>query len=124
MVCPFRALRWYLDRTGHLRTSQLLFFLPRKPYTPAAGDPISKWVQRLIHPFAEEGKQVRDHDVRGHAVSKAWFRGVSLEDVRKAAAWKTPSTFVASYLVDTVSSEGDFARAVLERPGSSTRPPC
>ena len=124
LVCPVRALRWYLDRTGHLRTSQQLFIIPRKPYTPAARDTISKWVQRLIQPFAEEGEQVRAHDVRGHAASKAWFRGVSLEDVMKAAAWKTPSTFVASYLVDTVSSEGDFARAVLERPGPSTRPPC
>lgn len=37
-------------------------------------------------------------------------------ETMKAAAWKTPSSFVSCYLTDTVSAEGPFARTILRVP--------
>ena len=41
----------------------------------------------------------------------------------KAAAWKTPSSFVSCYLTDTISAEGAFARSGLRIPGHVPGPP-
>lgn len=111
--CPVRALKWYVHRTKDLRTSDQLFILPRRPHSPASKDTISRWITELIQPHARQDESVRAHDVRAHSSSRAWFRGIPLDDIIKAAAWKTPSTFVSCYLTDTLSAEGDFARATL-----------
>lgn len=44
------------------------------------------------------------HDLTGQASSKALLARVPLEDILKAAAWKTLSTFVSAYLTDTLAS--------------------
>ena len=123
--CPVRALKWYLEKTKAVRTSERLFIIPRSPYTPAAKDTFSKWISNLIKPFATKDEVVRAHDIRGHSTSKAWFSRVPLEDIMRAAAWLTPSSFVSHYLTDTVSSEGAFARSVLRVPvrEAPVRPP-
>lgn len=111
--CPVRALRWYTKRTKHLRSSDQLFVLPKRPHTPAHKDTISRWIGELITPHLLPGERATAHDVRGHAASRAWYHGVPLLDIVEAGAWKTPNTFVACYLRDTVSAEGNFARAAL-----------
>ena len=117
--CPVRALRWYLEKTRAVRTSDRLFILPRSPYSAASKDTLSKWLVKVITPHTTPGEGVRAHDIRGHATSKAWFARVPLDDIMRAAAWKTPSTFVSSYLTNTVSAEAAFASSVLRAPGSS-----
>ncbi|KAJ8034258.1 hypothetical protein HOLleu_21019 [Holothuria leucospilota] len=104
--CPVRALKWYLHRTKEVRASDRLFVLPRRPFTAASKDTISRWLTEVITPHA--GGKVRAHQVRGMAASKALFAGVPIEDILKAAAWKTPSTFVACYLSDTLAAETAF----------------
>ena len=124
LVCPVRALKWYIHKTKNLRTSDVLFILPRSPYSPASKDTISKWLVRLILPHASPMESVRAHDVRAQATSTAWFRGIPLPDIMAAASWKTPSSFVACYLTDVISQEGNFARSVLlgSRHQTSGRP--
>lgn len=112
-VCPVRALKWYVEKTKSIRTSERLFIIPRAPFTPASKDTLSKWIVKLILPHVNREDSVRAHDIRAHASSRAWFAGVPLEEILRAAAWKTPSSFVASYLTDIVSSQGAFARAAL-----------
>ena len=109
--CPVRALKWYLHRTKDLRASDRLFVLPRRPHTAASRDTISRWLSEVIRPHAQG--QVRAHEVRGQAASRALFAGVPVEDILKAAAWKTPSSFVSCYLSDTLSAEAAFGRAAL-----------
>ena len=127
--CPVRALKWYVDKTKHLRTSDRLFILPGRPFTPAAKDTISRWIVDLIRPHSLPGESVRAHDVRSHATSRARFRGIPLGDIIRAAAWKTPSTFASVYLTDTLSAEGNFSRAALgtqrrDAPRPPSRPLC
>ena len=114
--CPVRALKWYIKRTKTIRQSENLFLLPRRPHSPASKDTISRWIRDLIRPHADQDQQVRAHDVRGHATSRAWFARVPLEDIMRAAAWKTPSSFVGFYLTNTQSAEGVFARAAIRPP--------
>ena len=124
--CPVRAIKWYIDRTKPIRQCDRLFILPRSPYTPASKDTISRWIRDLITPHVSDSERARAHDVRGQSTSRAWFSGVPLEEVMKAAAWKTPTSFVSCYLTDTLSREGDFARAALRPPRREARgpPPC
>ena len=49
------------------------------------------------------------------------FAGVHLEEIIKAATWKTPTSFVACYLADT--AEGTFARAALRAPRREAQNP-
>ena len=120
-VCPVRALKWYLEKTKRLRTSDALFILPRAPYSPASKDTISRWIVNLVAKHAHPDDPVRAHDVRAHASSVAWFKGVPLADIMKAAAWKTPSSFVSAYLTNIVSPEGSFATTVLRGSTSVAR---
>lgn len=113
LVCPVRTLKWYLDKTKHLRSSDSMFVLPRSPYTAASKDTISRWIVSLISKHTNPDDQARAHDLRGQATSIAWFKGVPLQDILNAAAWKTPSSFVSHYLTNIISSEGNFARSVL-----------
>ena len=120
--CPVRALKWYVKRTESCRQSSRLFVLPRAPFTAVSRDTISRWLVDIIAPHATGA--VRAHQVRGQAASKALFAGVPVQDILKAAAWKTPSTFVACYLTDTLGTEAAFGRAVLAVPARrSVRPP-
>ena len=119
--CPVRALKWYIKRTESLRQSPRLFILPRAPHTAASKDTISRWLTEVIAPHAQG--RVRAHEVRGQAASRALFSGVSVQDILKAAAWKTPSTFVSCYLTDTLSAEAAFGRAVLTGSARRLGPP-
>ena len=118
--CPVRALSWYLKRTSHLRSlgSDQLFILTRSPHGPASKSVISRWISNLIKSTVRSPEGVRTHDIRGQAASKAWFSRVPLEDILKAASWKTPSTFVSCYLTDVLSAEGEFSRCVLRVPNA------
>ncbi|KAJ8024145.1 hypothetical protein HOLleu_36791 [Holothuria leucospilota] len=109
-ICPVRALKWYIEKTKSIRKSDALFLIPRSPYTPASKDTISRWLVEIIAPFAAPDDSPKAHDVRAHASSIAWFRGVPLQDIMRAASWKTPSTFVASYLTNVVSPRGSVCQ--------------
>ncbi|PIK47361.1 hypothetical protein BSL78_15777 [Apostichopus japonicus] len=98
-------------------TSTSLFILPRAPYSATSKDTLSRWLVEIIRPFATGPGRPRAHDIRGVATSTALFAGIPVEDILKAAAWKTPTTFVACYLSDTLQAEPAFGRSVMRGPG-------
>ena len=121
--CPVRALKWYLSRTKHLRgDNQQLFVTTTRPHSPATRDTIARWVVSAVK-FANPNWQapadshvrqkLRAHDVRAISTSWAYFRGVPIADICKAACWKSPSTFSSCYLRDILQSEGVSGRTVL-----------
>ena len=112
-VCPVRALKWYLEKTKPIRTSDALFILPKSPYNRASKDTLSRWLVNLITPHVTDGQGAHAHQLRAQSSSTAWFRGVHLDDIIKAAAWKTPSTFVSCYLTNVALKDGHFGRAAL-----------
>ena len=108
-LCPVRALRYYLDRTSDLRQGKELVFVSfkkgfDKDISPAT---ISSWIKQTVilcyelsDHQAHTLHQVKAHDVRAFAASKAFQSGVSLEQILSACHWKSHNTFTQFYLKD------------------------
>ena len=115
-----RALRYYLDRTKDLRGSwPLLFISFKKGHTsvirPAT---LSSWLKQTILLCYKQADQqaldlvqVKAHDIRAFAASKAFYGGVSVDQVMQAchwkAHWKAHNTFTNFYLKDLTWSDND-----------------
>ena len=92
-LCPFRALRNYSDRTSDLGQNKELVFVSfkkdfDKDISPAT---ISSWIKQtviLCYELSDQEAhtlhQVKPHDVRAFAASKAFQSGVSLEHILSA----------------------------------------
>ena len=95
-LCPMQALRYYLDKTQDLRQGKELGFVSfkkgfNKDISPAT---ISSWIKRTIilcYELSNEEAltlhQVRAHDVRAFAASRAFQGGISLEQILAACRW-------------------------------------
>ncbi|XP_059199216.1 uncharacterized protein LOC131979287 [Centropristis striata] len=117
-LCPVRAVRTYVDRTGGFRRSDQLFVSWASPHRgkPITKQRLSHWVVEAIAlAYAGQGLQppvgLRAHSTRGVATSWALFRGVSVQDICAAASWSSPLTFVRFYMLDV--SAPCVASAVL-----------
>ena len=115
-LCPVRALRYYLDRTKDLRGSRSLLFISfKKGHTsdirPAT---LSSWLKQTILLCYKQADQqaldlvqVKAHDIRAFAASKAFYGGVSVDQIIQACHWKAHNTFTNFYLKDLTWSDND-----------------
>ena len=116
-LCPVRALRYYLDRTKDLRKGKDLVFVSfrksfQKDIVPAT---ISSWIKQtviLCYQLSDEEShslhQIRAHDVRAFAASKAFQGGVSLDQILAACHWKAHNTFTQFYLKDLAWADSEL----------------
>ena len=116
-LCPVRALRYYLDRTSDLRQNKELVFVSfkkgfDKDISPAT---ISSWIKQtviLCYELSDQEShslhQVKAHDVRAVAASKAFQSGVSLEQILSACHWKSHNTFTQFYLKDVAWADSEL----------------
>ena len=106
-ICPSRALCYYLDRaSGRIKSCFFVSFKKGfdKDISPAT---ISSWIKQtviLCYELSDQEAhtlhQVKAHDVRAFAASKAFQSGVSLEQILLACHWKSHNTFTQFYLKD------------------------
>ena len=119
--CPVRALKWYLDKTKNLRKDDQLFIITREPYKPASRESISRWIVEAIQAAGTDallpGATPRAHDTRGISTSWALFQGVPLEEIQRAAYWRSTNSFISHYLRDVPAGEESFASAALAAAG-------
>ena len=115
-LCPIRALRYYLDKTADLRQNKELVFVSfkkvfDKDISPAT---ISSWIKQtviLCYELSEQAltlHQVKAHDVRAFAASKAFQLGVSLDQILSACHWKSHNTFTQFYLKDVAWADSEL----------------
>ena len=116
-LCPVRALHYYLDRTSDLRQHKELVFVSfkkgfDKDISPAT---ISSWIKQTVilcyelsDHQAHTLHQVKAHDVRAFAASKAFQSGVSLEQILAACHWKSHNTFTQFYLKDVAWADSEL----------------
>ena len=108
-LCPVLALRYYLDRTKDL------FISFKKGHTsdirPAT---LSSWLKQTILLCYKQADQqaldlvqVKAHDIRAFAASKAFYGGVSVDQIMQACHWKAHNTFTNFYLKDLTWSDTD-----------------
>ena len=116
-LCPVRALRYYLDRTADLRQNKELVFVSfkkgfDKDISPAT---ISSWIKQtvvLCYELSDQealtSHQVKAHDVRAFAASKAFQSGISLDQILSACHWKSHNTFTQFYLKDVAWANSEL----------------
>ena len=116
-LCPVRALRYYLDRTSNIRQHKELVFVSfkkgfDKDISPAT---ISSWIKEtviLCYELSDQEAhtlhQVKAHDVRAFAASKAFQAGISLEQILSACHWKLHNTFTQFYLKDVAWADSEL----------------
>ena len=116
-LCPVRALRYYLDRTADLRQNKELVFVSfkkgfDKDISPAT---ISSWIKQtvvLCYELSDQEAltlhQVKAHDVRAFAASKAFQSGFSLDQILSACHWKSHNTFTQFYLKDVAWADSEL----------------
>ena len=137
-LCLVWAPRYYLDRTKDLRLSgSLLFISFKKGHTsdirPAT---LSSWLKQttlLCYKQADQQAldlvQVKAHDIRAFAASKAFFGGVLVDQIMQACHWKAHKTFTNFYLKDLTWSDdnnmylGPVVAAQVLDPSPQTRYP-
>jgi hypothetical protein len=120
LLCPVRALRYYLDRTKEIRGDRELLFIShwQGHRSDIKRSTISSWLVQTIRlclqSCSDESARlcnVRAHDIRALAASWAFRSGVALEDVMKSCSWRAHNTFISHYLRDIALTdpEGKFS---------------
>ena len=111
-LCPVRALRYYLDRTADLRQNKELVFVSFKK---GFDKDISSWIKQtviLCYELSDQEAltlhQVKAHDVRAFAASKAFQSGISLDQILSACHWKSHNTFTQFYLKDVAWADSEL----------------
>ena len=116
-LCPVRALRYHLDRTSDIRQGKELVFVSFKKGFDKDISPttISSWIKQTVilcyelpDHHAHILHQVKAHDVRAFAASKAFQSGVSLEQILSACHWKSHNTFTQFYLKDVAWADSEL----------------
>ena len=115
-LCPVRALRYYLDRTKDLRGDRSLLFISFKKghSTDIKPATLSSWLKQTILLCYKQADQqaldlvqVKAHDIRAFAASKAFYGGVSVDQIMRACHWKAHNTFTNFYLKDLTWADND-----------------
>ena len=127
LLCPCRAIRYYLQRTESIRGSEKHLFVTygRKAHGAATRDTIANWIVTTIRNAYESSSDfdfnlVSAHDTRSVSTSWALFQGVPLQDILSAASWKGDTTFTAFYMRDVITPQSTFASAVIASARSSS----
>ena len=115
-LCPVRALRYYLDRTSDLRQHKELVFVSfKKGFDKDISPATISWIKQTVilcyelsDHQAHTLHQVKAHDVRAFAASKAFQSGVSLEQILSACHWKSHNTFTQFYLKDVAWADSEL----------------
>ena len=105
LLCPVRALRYYLDATRHFRPRcPRLFVSPRLRTRAMSKNAISFFIREVITGAGavgvDEGPAPRAHSIRGVGTSCAFLRNWRVADVLSAATWKSNYVFASFYLQD------------------------
>ena len=116
-LCSVTALRYYFDRTSDLRqTNKMVFVSFKKGFdkdiSPATVSSLIKQTMILCYELSDQQAlilhQVKAHDVRSFAASKAFQSGVSLGQILSACHWKSHNTFTQFYLKDVAWAESEL----------------
>ena len=97
-LCPVRELRYYMDLRSQ-QNKELAFVSFKKGFEKDISPAIISWIKQTVILCYEHSDQealtlhqVKAHDVRAFAASKAFQLGVSLEQILSACHWKSHNT--------------------------------
>ena len=101
LLCPVRALKFYLFATGGYQSSDRLFRKVRGE-GHVSSQTVSAWLVRCIKTcYDNQHVHAHAHEVRRVAASWAYVGGShSMEDILSAGTWASHNTFSSFYLAD------------------------
>jgi len=109
------GLKWYIHKTHLARGDHTQLFISSvKPFHPVAKVTISNWIAGVISDAGalENDAPASAHTTRHVSSSWAFSHGVSVAEIINTVAWKSDSTFSATYLKD-LTPRPSFASTVL-----------
>ena len=84
----------YISRTEDLSFSERRHFITTQaPFQGVARETISRWVKFVMREAGSNVEQFKPHSTRAAASSAGKFKGVPLQNTRKAAGWTQKSAF-------------------------------
>ena len=110
LVCPVRALKYYLKRKAELGGNErFLFVAPKNPARPASKLSLTHMIKRVILESHREANLPGDQmlrvvtgakarDIRAMASSLRFITSNSWADLEEAALWKSNVVFASHYL--------------------------
>ena len=137
LLCPVRALKFYLNRVRGSRGDRKRLFLPIKGSGDITAASISRWfactIKRAYSNVSVEDLSllnIRPHELRALSTSWAFVNHIPLEDVLRAAFWKNQSTFSSFYLRSFASQSQNMfslgplvaSQSIVSAPSSSHSP--
>lgn len=108
LLCPVRALKYYLHKTEKLRGSSGNLFCSvknaKRAMSKGAMAFFLKDTIRRAHEQLQEDMlitlKVKAHEIRGVATSFRFYKNLSVPDLINAAFWRCQSVFASHYLKD------------------------
>ena len=104
LLCPVRALKFYLHRVKPLRALRKRLFIPIKGGGDVSAASISRWIASTIKKaymaLSERDLaffKIRPHELRALSTSWAFINHTPLVEVLNAAFWKNSTTFSTIY---------------------------
>lgn len=118
LLCPVETLNSYMKRTEPLRklegkTVNQLLIACIKPHQPVSSSTIARWLKTMLEQAGIDTAIFKAHSTRGASVSAAALKGVTTNDILKAADWSSDSVFRRFYYKPVHDST--FGRAILSR---------
>src|SRR5207253_9069377 len=119
LLCPVRALKYYLRATADpsVRKGRLDLFIPYSGSIRATSPAmISSWLCAVIHEaydrhyhgYVPDNFQATANEIRAMATSRAAINKVPMEEILQAATWKHHTTFTSHYLREISSQTNDL----------------
>ena len=120
LLCPIRALKFYLKMTSSYRQNRTRLFLPIKGNQDISKASVSRWISYTIKlaygKFTNSDSsflKIKAHEVRALSSSWAFFDKVPLNEILKAAVWSHSSKFTKFYLRDMSQQVDNLQRQCL-----------
>ena len=115
LLCPVRALKFYLAATEAFRGSRKRLFLPVRGLSDISPATISRWIVSVIKSaYAHISStdlallRINAHEVRAISTSCAFLFNSSCSDVIQSVYWRGHSTFSSFYLRDLSVHKDDL----------------
>lgn len=107
LLCPIRALKFYLKMTSSYRNSRTKLFLPIRGNHNISKTSISRWISYTVKLAYRKLTRrdisflkIRAHELRAFSSSWAYINKAPLDDILRAAVWNQQSTFARFNLRD------------------------
>ena len=94
-VCPVACLNHYREMTDAFRNNSnnnLLIICAKKPNGPASPATIARWLKNVLFNAGIDAV-FSAHSTRGASASKAYKKGIPIDNLLEAAGWSSQSVF-------------------------------